>query len=168
MPDEGDNGTNSKKRLRGVCANPPCRGGRGITQSKQFHLNLASKLLLESTARTLDEAFAEESVEMARRFAAMYAKDAVVTALESLGINVHWELRTYSEIVRNPKTAPSIRLEALSKIQSIRSMVYDNRVGPTPKRATSATLKVPAEVTSAMQKEADSAAEQWGPKEAGG
>ncbi len=161
MVKDGTNG--SKKRLRGVCANPPSEPR--ISQSAKFYRDRVSKIASDFDSCTLQEAFEKWDVETVRRFAAMYAKDAVVSALESLGINVHWELRSYSEIVRNPKTAPTLRLEALSKIQSIRATVFDNRVGPTPKRATSAAAKEASEVSPAMRQEAESAGEKWGPQE---
>ena len=98
----------------------------------------------------------------------MYAKDAVVSALESLGINVHWELRSYSEIVRNPKTPATLKLEGLNRIQAIRATVFDNRVGPTSKRPMSADAKEASEISPSMRQEAESASEQWGPNEEGG
>ena len=161
MVKDGNNG--SKKRLRGVCANPPSEPR--VSQSAKFYRARVSKIASDLDSCTLEEALRKEDADIVRKFAAMYAKSAVVSALESLGINVHWELRSYSEIVRNPKTPPTLRLEALSKIQSIRATVYDNRVAPVTKRPTTATAKESSEVSPTMRQEADSASEQWGPKE---
>ncbi len=135
--------------------------------SKRFFadrfVELQSKFPGDQT--TIEEAFQKGNTDSIRRFTAMYGKDATVYALVELGINVHWELRNYQEVVRDSDTTPSLRLEALGRIQAIRATVFDNRVAPTSKRPTSAAEKAEKEIPAHVRDEADSAGEVWGPKE---
>ena len=142
-------------------------GDNGSVSTQPYLNRIAATTSVEEN-RTLDEAFSNLPVEDIARFERMYAKNAIISALKCLGINIQWELRALQGIVLSKKSAGMTKMKALQKIEDIRSTIIDTRVKPITKLPISPAAKAEKEVPPHMRDEADAAADQWEPKEDGG
>lgn len=145
------------------------RGQNRLSRSsltKEFQAERLAELVSDDENNSIEQAFQKGDIDTIRRFAAMYAKRAVVFALEKIGVNILWEIQQYVEISRDAESSPAVRMEALSKIQSIRATVFDSRIGPTAKRPVGAATKEAREareVDPSMRQEAETADQAWDP-----
>ena len=146
---------------------PPNIGDNGAVPVQEY-LNRLPSTTSDAENRVLDRAFTGIDVETVERFEKMYAKKAIVDALESLGVNVRWDIRQLRDIVQNKKSAGMTKLRAMEKIESIRSFVFDARPVSINHKKREAGTNDPKEVSPPMREEADTAADAWEPKEPDG
>lgn len=146
---------------------PPDIGGNGAAPVQPY-LTRLPLTMSDAENRVLDRAFTAIDVETVERFERMYAKKAIVEALESLGMNIRWDIRQLRDIVQNKKSAGLTKLRAMEKIEAIRSFVFDARPVSINHKKREPATNDPKEVSVFMREEADTAENAWEPKEEGG
>lgn len=146
---------------------PPDIGDNGSVPVQPY-LNRLPTATSDAENRVLDNVFTRIDVETVERFERMYAKKAIVDALDALKISIRWELRQLRDIVQSKKSSGDTKIRAMEKVEAIRSFVFDARPVSVNHKKREAGSKEPKEVSTFMREEADTAADKWEPKEDGG